>query len=132
MNRVEASSVKPKGRIQKLRLFIRGSAMSGAPIIIGIIQFARPTNTGMMAPNTMIKPCMVVIWLKNSGRTICMPGSNSSARTTIAKKPPSRNIVKLNHRYMVPMSLWLVANSQRRIPLAGPCAMSSISLSALA
>ena len=41
--------------------------MSGAPIIIGIIQFANPTKAGMIAPNTMTSACMVVIWLKNSG-----------------------------------------------------------------
>ena len=67
MSSVHASMVKAKGRIQKLQLFMRGSAMSGAPIIIGIIQFARPTQAGMMAPNTITRPCMVVIWLKNSG-----------------------------------------------------------------
>ena len=41
--------------------------MSGAPIIIGISQLAKPTKAGMIAPNTMISPCSVVIWLKNSG-----------------------------------------------------------------
>ena len=40
---------------------MRGRAMSGAPIIIGIIQFANPTQAGMTAPNTMINACMVVI-----------------------------------------------------------------------
>ena len=45
---------------QKLKLFMRAKAMSAAPICKGIIQFAKPTKAGMMAPNTMIKPCMVV------------------------------------------------------------------------
>ena len=62
---------------------MRGSAMSGAPICIGIIQFARPTNAGMTAPNTMISACMVVIGLKNRGSTNCRPGWNSSARITM-------------------------------------------------
>jgi len=101
-------------------LFIRGSAISGAPIISGTIQLARPTHAGMMAPNTITRPCMVVIWLKNSGLTICSPGWNSSERITSAKVPPSRNIAKLNHRYIEPMSLWLVVNSQRVRPFAGP------------
>ncbi len=48
---------------------------------------------------------MVVIWLKNSGCTICRPGWNSSARITMAIAPPSRNTQKLNHRYIEPMSL---------------------------
>ncbi|MNO68088.1 hypothetical protein D3C76_589090 [compost metagenome] len=124
LNRVETSSRKAAGSNQKLKLFIRGRAMSGAPIISGIIQLARPTKAGITAPNTMIRPCMVVIWLKNSGWTICRPGWNSSARITMANEPPSRNMMKLNHRYIVPMSLWLVVSTQRIRPLAGPCAWS--------
>ncbi len=72
--------------------------MSGAPIIIGICQFAKPTNAGMNAPNTMIKPCIVVSWLKSSGCTNCRPGWNSSARMISAIRPPTMNIVKLKHR----------------------------------
>ncbi len=98
MNRVLTSRPKAAGSSQKLKLFIRGRAMSGAPIISGIIQLARPTKAGITAPKTMIRPCMVVIWLKNAGSTICRPGWNSSARITMAIEPPSRNIMKLNHR----------------------------------
>ena len=61
------SSDAAGGSSQKLQLFMRGNAMSGAPICIGISQFAKPTKAGMIAPNTMIRPCSVVIWLKNSG-----------------------------------------------------------------
>jgi len=50
----------------------------------GIIQFAKPTKAGMMAPNTMIRPCMVVNWLNSSGFTSCRPGWNSSARISSA------------------------------------------------
>ena len=113
---MEASIRKAGGKIQKLQLFMRGSAISGAPIIMGISQLASPTNDGMMAPNTITRPCNVVIWLKKPGSTNCMPGWNSSARMTIAKKPPSKNMAKENHRYIVPMSLWLVVNSQREMP----------------
>ncbi len=74
MNSVESSSVKAKGRIQKLMLFIRGMAMSGAPIIMGIIQLARPTPAGMSAPNIMTSACTVVMELKNCGSTYCKPG----------------------------------------------------------
>jgi hypothetical protein len=56
-----------KRQIQKLQLFMRGSAMSGAPIIIGISQLARPTKAGMTAPKTITSACMVVIWLKKCG-----------------------------------------------------------------
>ena len=105
MNRVETRIRKAQGSSQKLQLFIRGRAMSGAPTISGNIQLARPTKAGITAPNTMIRPCMVVIWLKNSGSTICRPGWNSSARITIAMLPPSRNMAKLKIRYIDPMSL---------------------------
>src|SRR5690625_7868107 len=69
INNVDRSIRNAKGRIQKLQLFIRGSAISGAPIISGIIQLANPTNAGMIAPNTMTKPRMVVSWLKKLGTT---------------------------------------------------------------
>ena len=45
--------------------------------------------------------------------------------------PPTRNIAKLNHRYIVPMSLWLVVVIQRMMPV-GPwpwlslCVMTGI------
>jgi len=71
----------------------------------------------MIAPNTMISPCMVIIWLKKSGSTTCRPGENSSARMTSAITPPTMNMMKLNHRYSVPMSLWLVVVIQRITPL---------------
>ena len=65
----------PAGTIsQKLKLFMRANAMSDAPICSGSIQFAKPTKAGMIAPNTMINPCMVVSWLNSSGFTNCKPG----------------------------------------------------------
>src|SRR5690606_39059560 len=50
----------------------------------------------------------------------CMPGTNSSARMTSAIAPPIRNMTRLNTRYIVPMSLWLVVVSHRVMPFAGP------------
>ena len=79
--------------------------MSGAPIMSGIIQLARPTNAGMTAPNTMTSACIVVIWLKNAGSTNCRPGWKSSERMTSAIDPPNMNIARLNTRYIEPMSL---------------------------
>ena len=114
----ESISVTPAGIIsQKLKLFMRAKAMSPAPICNGIIQFAKPTKAGMMAPNTMIRPCMVVSWLNSSGFTNCKPGWYNSARMPMASNPPTINIVKANSRYSVPMSLWLVAKTQRRQPV---------------
>jgi len=105
MNRVDASRPNATGRIQNDQLFIRGSAISGAPIIIGIIQLARPTKAGMTAPKTMISACIVVIWLKNSGCTNCRPGVISSLRMISAMLPPTKNMIRLSTRYIVPMSL---------------------------
>ena len=105
MNSDRISSENADTSSQKLKLFMRGSAMSGAPICSGIIQLARPTVAGITAPNTMISACTVVIVLKNCGSTSCMPGMNNSARTTSAIEPPMRNITRLKIRYIVPMSL---------------------------
>ncbi len=112
MNSVDRSIANANGRIQNDQLFMRGNAMSGAPTIIGIIQFARPTNAGMTAPKIMISACMVVIELKNCGSTNWRPGWNSSARMIIAIPPPTKNISSANNRYRVPMSLWLVVVTQ--------------------
>ena len=46
---------------QKLMLFIRGNAMSGAPIMIGTNQLPKPPIiAGMTMKNTMIRPCAVI------------------------------------------------------------------------
>jgi len=95
---------------------MRANAISGAPICSGIIQLANPTAPGISAPKTMMRPCSVVIELKNSGWTICSPGLNSSARMVIAIMPPTMNIVNENQRYSVPMSLWLVVVIHRMMP----------------
>ncbi len=63
MNSDDSSMANANGSSQKLKLLMRGSAMSGAPIMIGIIQLASPTNAGMTAPKTMTRPCRVTIWL---------------------------------------------------------------------
>ena len=111
------SRIAAGGSSQKLQLFIRAKAMSGAPIIIGIIQLAKPTAAGMIAPKIMMRPCIVVIELKNSGSTICRPGSKSSARIVNAMRPPTMNMVNENQRYRVPISLWLVVVIQRITPV---------------
>ncbi len=53
---------------------MRGSAMSGAPTCIGIIQLARPTNAGMIAPKIMTSACMVVMVLNSAGSRNCSAG----------------------------------------------------------
>ena len=53
------SIIAAAGRIQKLRLLSRGRAMSGAPIISGIIQLAMPAPAGITAPKIMISAWLV-------------------------------------------------------------------------
>ena len=105
MNSVDASRMTAHGSSQKDQLFRRGNAMSGAPIIIGIIQFANPAKAGMIMPNTMTRACSVTIWLKKSGLTNCSPGWNSSALITSAIRPPTNSMISEKTRYSVPMSL---------------------------
>jgi hypothetical protein len=102
---VDSSSRNANGRIQKLKLFMRGSAMSGAPTCSGIIQFARPTHAGMTPPKIMTSACIVVMELKNCGSRNCRPGLNSSARIAMAIRPPIRKLAPPNSMYSVPMSL---------------------------
>ena len=63
MKNAAMSSNAAGGSSQNEKLFMRANAMSEAPTWSGIIQLAKPTKAGMMAPNTMISPCMVTNWL---------------------------------------------------------------------
>jgi hypothetical protein len=104
------SSAKAGGRSQKEMLFMRGKAMSGAPIMIGTNQLPNPPiMAGMTMKKIMIRPWAVVKTLKNSGSPkICMPGSWSSARMATDKVPPMIPAMIAKIRYIVPMSLWFV------------------------
>ena len=110
MNKEMISSAKDAGSSQKEMLFMRGKAMSGAPIISGTIQLPKPPMVdGMTMKNTMIRPCAVTNTLKTSGLPkICMPGSISSARMAMESTPPMTPPTMAKMRYIVPMSLWLV------------------------
>ena len=56
--------MKAKGRSQNEMLFMRGNAMSGAPIISGTNQLPKPPiMAGMTMKKIMIRPCMVVATL---------------------------------------------------------------------
>ena len=61
----EASSKRKEGgKSQKLMLFIRGNAMSGAPIISGISQFPNPPIIiGITIKKIITKACAVTITL---------------------------------------------------------------------
>lgn len=58
------SSKKEGGRSQKLMLFIRGNAISGAPIINGTNQFPKPPIImGITIKKIITKACAVTITL---------------------------------------------------------------------
>lgn len=58
------SKRKEGGRSQKLMLFIRGNAMSGAPIISGISQLPKPPiMIGITIKKIITKACAVTITL---------------------------------------------------------------------
>ena len=53
--------MKAGGSSQNEMLFMRGNAMSGAPIMIGTIQLAKPPiSAGMTMKKIMISACAVV------------------------------------------------------------------------
>ena len=50
----------------------------------------KPLATGMAAPKTMVRACMVKSWLKVSGPTMFRPGWASWVRMSRASRPPRR------------------------------------------
>ena len=58
------ASVNEAGNSQNEMLFMRGNAMSGAPIISGTNQLPKPPIiAGMTMKKIMIRPCMVTTTL---------------------------------------------------------------------
>jgi hypothetical protein len=58
MNMEMTSKVNEAGNSQNEMLFMRGKAMSGAPIIRGTNQLPNPPmSAGMIVKKIMIKPC---------------------------------------------------------------------------
>ena len=100
--------------------------MSGAPIISGTIQLPKPPiSAGITMKNTMISPCPVISTLntwfgsprKPSSGVTCVPVVANSARNTIDISPPTMPNTTAKTMYIVPMSLWLVEQTQRRHPV---------------
>ena len=112
---------KPATVSQKLILFMRGKAMSGAPIISGTNQLPKPPIiAGMTMKNTMMRPwavmntfhmCSAVLrslpppmnWAHHC--RYWMPGSASSTRMMPEMAPPTIPAMIAKIRYIVPMSL---------------------------
>ncbi len=100
-------------------MFSRGNATSGAPICSGMIQFAKPANSGVANISSMIVPCIVNAWLNCSFEISCVPGRASSARMSSAIRPPIRKNTNEVTRYIVPMVLWSVVVSHLTTTLPG-------------
>ena len=67
--------MKAGGSSQNEMLFMRGNAMSGAPIMIGTIQLAKPPiSAGMTMKKIMISACAVVKTLY-----MCLPPSRAAS-----------------------------------------------------
>jgi hypothetical protein len=61
MNKDVSNSVNEAGSSQNEILFMRGNAMSGAPIISGTIQLPNPPiSAGITMKKIMMRPCAVV------------------------------------------------------------------------
>lgn len=95
-------------------LFIRGKAMSGAPIISGISQLPKPPiMIGITIKKIMINAWAVTRTLKIWSLPNSEPGWVSSIRMRMLRQAPIRPDHAPNSRYRVPISLWFVENSQR-------------------
>ena len=101
--------VNDGGRNQKLILFIRGNAISGADNINGINQFPNPPiMIGITIKKIIIKAWAVTITLKIWSFPINAPGHPSSIRIRILNDVPIIPDHTPKIKYRVPMSLWLV------------------------
>jgi len=109
------SKDKEGGRSQKLMLFIRGNAMSGAPIINGTSQLPNPPIIiGITIKKIITKAWAVTMTLYVWSSPIKEPGWPSSSRIIILKAVPINEAHAPKIKYKVPMSLWFVENIQRK------------------
>ena len=67
-----------------------------------------PANTGMMNRKIIIDACTEKRPLKVFGLTNCRPGAASSARMSIAIRPPATKKKNVVQMYWRPMTLWSV------------------------
>ena len=88
------------GSSQKLMLFRRGKAMSGAPIIRGTNQLPKPPNVaGMTEKKIISRPCDVMIVFHSCPEvTMVLPGKLSCARMISDRIPPTTPPTTAKHR----------------------------------
>lgn len=100
---------KEGGSNQKLILFIRGNAISGAPIIIGTNQFPNPPIIiGITMKKIITKAWAVTNTLKIWSFWPKVDGWESLIRMIILIDAPNSPAQSPKPKYIVPMSLWLV------------------------
>jgi hypothetical protein len=102
------NKIKAGGNNQKLILFNRGKAISGAPIINGTNQFPNPPiNTGITMKNIIINAWAVTITLYKwwSPLKYTSPGMDNSIRINTLKAVPTIPANAPKIIYKVPMSL---------------------------
>lgn len=97
------------GKSQKLRLFIRGNAISGHVSISGIIQFPNPPRrTGITRKKIIRNAWAVTRTLYSWSFPRKEPGCASSIRISSLIEVPIRPDQMPRRKYRVPMSLWFV------------------------
>ena len=79
--------------------------MSGAPIISGSTKFASPAKTGMMNRKIRMEAWTENRPLKVFASTNCRPGLASSARISIASRPPTNRKKNEVTVYWIPITL---------------------------
>jgi len=103
---LDRSNVRAGIKNQKLKLFNRGNAISGAPNIIGTNQFPKPPiKTGITIKKIIIKACAVTTTLYTWSSPIKDPAWPSSKRINILSPVPIMPAHAPIIRYKVPISL---------------------------
>ena len=102
-----SSSANEAGNSQNEMLFMRGNAMSGAPIINGTIQLPNPPIiAGITMKKIMIRPCAVVKTLNGMGFVEELQAGIHQFHPDRDRHQPADHAGEdANTRYIVPMSL---------------------------
>jgi len=109
VNEDEISIKRDGGNSQNLILFIRGKAISGAPIMIGMSQLPNPPiMMGMTMKKIMMKAWAVTITLNRWSFCSIISECLNFIRINILIEAPIIADHKPNPKYIVPMSLWFV------------------------
>ena len=108
----DTTIVEPNRNSQNDNAFSRGNATSGAPICSGMIRFPNAKNSGVANISSISVPCIVNSWLYCSGDRNCSSGRPSSARISMAIRPPRMKKTNDVVRYIRPMVLWSVVRSR--------------------